>query len=101
MEKHVGIKAKIQVLPDQPDDVPYTCADVSKAAHLLGYTSTISLDEGIRRTVEFYKIANSSETKEQPRKITSSLVEYDNSTTLVHNQAIGVVGSQDSSGYGS
>ncbi len=37
VEKHVGLKAIVKVLPDQPGDVPYTCADVSKAFDLLGY----------------------------------------------------------------
>jgi len=55
VEKHVGKKAQIEVLPDQPGDVPYTCADVSKAERLLGYESTVSFEEGIRRTVAWYK----------------------------------------------
>jgi UDP-glucuronate 4-epimerase len=55
VEKHVGKEAVIKVMPDQPGDVPYTCADVSKARDLLGYTATVPFDEGIRRTVEWYK----------------------------------------------
>merc|ERR1740133_921985 len=31
VQKHVGKKAIIKVMPDQPGDVPYTCADVNKA----------------------------------------------------------------------
>ena len=55
VEKHVGRDAIIKVMPDQPGDVPYTCADVSKAYDLLGYAATVPFDEGIRRTVEWYK----------------------------------------------
>lgn len=55
VEKHVGRKARIQVLPDQPGDVPYTCADVGKAGCLLGYESKVTFEEGIRRTVAWYK----------------------------------------------
>lgn len=55
VEKHVGRKAIVKVLPDQPGDVPYTCADVSKAYDLLGYSATVSFDEGIRRTVQWYQ----------------------------------------------
>eukprot|EP00525_Craspedostauros_australis_P012504 CAMPEP_0198114106 /NCGR_PEP_ID=MMETSP1442-20131203/5585_1 /TAXON_ID= /ORGANISM="Craspedostauros australis, Strain CCMP3328" /LENGTH=400 /DNA_ID=CAMNT_0043771341 /DNA_START=71 /DNA_END=1273 /DNA_ORIENTATION=- len=55
VQKHVGKKAVIQILPDQPGDVPYTCADVSKARKLLGYRSTVSFEEGIRRTVKWYQ----------------------------------------------
>lgn len=54
VEKHVGHKATIKILPDQPGDVPYTCADVSKAYDLLGYQATVPFDEGIRRTVQWY-----------------------------------------------
>lgn len=55
VQKHVGNSAIIKVMPDQPGDVPYTCADVSKASDLLGYAATVPFDEGIRRTVEWYK----------------------------------------------
>merc|ERR1712124_81645 len=54
VQKHVGKKAIIKVLPDQPGDVPYTCADVAKAKHLLGYKSKISFEDGIKRTVDWY-----------------------------------------------
>jgi UDP-glucuronate 4-epimerase len=37
--------------------VPYTCADVSKAERLLGYSSKVPFEEGIRRTVEWYQTA--------------------------------------------
>ena len=55
VQKHVGKSANIQVLPDQPGDVPYTCADVSKAERLLGYRSTVTFEEGIQKTVEWYR----------------------------------------------
>eukprot|EP00535_Pseudo-nitzschia_heimii_P007276 CAMPEP_0197178488 /NCGR_PEP_ID=MMETSP1423-20130617/3741_1 /TAXON_ID=476441 /ORGANISM="Pseudo-nitzschia heimii, Strain UNC1101" /LENGTH=410 /DNA_ID=CAMNT_0042628239 /DNA_START=293 /DNA_END=1525 /DNA_ORIENTATION=+ len=57
VQKHVGKKAIIKILPDQPGDVPYTCADVAKAQQYLGYKSTISFEDGIRRTAEWYKNA--------------------------------------------
>jgi UDP-glucuronate 4-epimerase len=57
VQKHTGMEAKIKIMPDQPGDVPYTCADVSKAAHLLGYQSQVPFEEGIRRTAEWYKEA--------------------------------------------
>jgi UDP-glucuronate 4-epimerase len=55
VEKHVGRDAIIKIMPDQPGDVPYTCADVSKASELLGYRATVPFDEGIRRTVDWYQ----------------------------------------------
>ena len=55
VQDHVGKKAIIKVLPDQPGDVPYTCADASKAYRLLGYRAVIPFEEGIRRTIDWYK----------------------------------------------
>jgi UDP-glucuronate 4-epimerase len=54
VQKNVGKKAIIKIMPDQPGDVPYTCADVSKAYDLLGYRATVPFNEGIRRTVDWY-----------------------------------------------
>jgi len=68
VQKHVGKKAIIKVLPDQPGDVPYTCADVAKAKHLLGYNSKVSFEDGIKRTVDWYKnsyAVNNDELKEE------------------------------------
>jgi len=55
VEKYVGKEAKIEVLPDQPGDVPYTCANVTLAHEHLGYEATVPFEEGIQRTVEWYK----------------------------------------------
>ena len=52
--KYVGKRPIIKIMPDQPGDVPYTRADVSKANELLGYKATVSFDEGMRRTVDWY-----------------------------------------------
>jgi hypothetical protein len=52
--------AKVRQLPDQAGDVPYTCASVEKARSFLGYEATVSFDEGIRRTVEWYNARNSA-----------------------------------------
>lgn len=57
VQKHTKQDAIIKVMPDQPGDVPYTCADVSKAYSMLGYKSKVSFDEGIRRTVQWYNEA--------------------------------------------
>jgi len=57
VQKHVGKKANIKIMPDQPGDVPYTCADVSKAYRLLGYKAQVPFEEGIKRTAAWYKTA--------------------------------------------
>jgi UDP-glucuronate 4-epimerase len=73
VEKHAGQKAIIKILPDQPGDVPYTCADVSKAKEMLGYKSAISFEEGIRRTAEWYKKAYGVVTKDSEASGSSEL----------------------------
>jgi UDP-glucuronate 4-epimerase len=57
VEKYTGKKANKAILPDQPGDVPYTCADVSKAQRLLGYRSKISFEDGIKMTAKWYQQA--------------------------------------------
>jgi len=54
IEETVGRKAKINLLPEQPGDVPLTCADISKARRLLGYRPTTSLRDGLPRFVEWF-----------------------------------------------
>lgn len=57
VQKYTGKKATIKIMPDQPGDVPYTCADVNKAQKLLGYKSKVPFEEGIRMTVNWYNEA--------------------------------------------
>ncbi len=58
VQDKVGRKANIKIMPDQPGDVPYTCADVSKAYKLLSYKAKVPFEEGIRKTAKWYKQAN-------------------------------------------
>jgi UDP-glucuronate 4-epimerase len=55
VQKYTEKEALIKVMPDQPGDVPYTCADICKAKEMLGYNAKVSFDEGIKRTVEWYR----------------------------------------------
>ncbi len=54
IEKALGKKAEINQLPEQPGDVPLTCADISKARKLLGYNPTTQLSEGLPRFIEWF-----------------------------------------------
>jgi len=57
VQKYTKKTALIKQLPDQPGDVPYTCADIRKARRKLGYKAKVSFEEGIKRTVEWYSQA--------------------------------------------
>jgi UDP-glucuronate 4-epimerase len=54
IENALGKKAKINRLPEQPGDMPLTCADISKARKLLGYNPTTKFSEGLPRFVKWF-----------------------------------------------
>ena len=54
IEKVLGKKAKINRLPEQPGDVPLTCADISKARKLLGYDPSTRLSRGLPRFIDWF-----------------------------------------------
>ncbi len=55
IEALVGRKAQINQLPEQPGDVPLTCADISKARRLLGYNPTTPLAVGLPKFVDWFR----------------------------------------------
>jgi len=54
LEDCLGKKAKKNLLPMQPGDVPKTVADISKLRKM-GWAPTTRIDEGIKNFVEWYK----------------------------------------------
>ncbi len=60
IETVVGKKAKINRLPEQPGDVPLTCADISKARRLLGYNPATKLRDGLPKFVEWFRRSGAS-----------------------------------------
>ena len=60
VEENVGKKAIIQVMPEQPGDVKHTCACIGKARELLGYSPQVTFEEGIAKTVQWYKLAHAA-----------------------------------------
>jgi UDP-glucuronate 4-epimerase len=54
MQEALGIEANIRKLPMQAGDVDLTCADISHAQEMIGYSPKTTLEEGIRKTVEWY-----------------------------------------------
>ena len=59
LEDALGVKARIEQLPEQPGDVPQTWASVDKAARLLGYAPATTYAEGVRQFAEWFEIQNS------------------------------------------
>jgi UDP-glucuronate 4-epimerase len=54
IENALGKKAKIIQLPEQPGDMPLTCADIFKAKKLLGYNPTTCLTEGLPKFIDWF-----------------------------------------------
>jgi nucleoside-diphosphate-sugar epimerase len=55
LEKRLGHALQRRHTPSRAGDVPHTLADIGKAARLMGYTPLVDFDEGLRRTVDFFK----------------------------------------------
>jgi UDP-glucuronate 4-epimerase len=55
LERELGRKAQIELVPMQPGDVPETCADVSDLERAVGFRPATSIEEGIRRFVAWYR----------------------------------------------
>ena len=49
------VEARVEMLPEQPGDVPITFADVSKAGRLLGYSPKVPIREGLHRVAAWYR----------------------------------------------
>lgn len=55
LEECLGRKAVMEMLPLQPGDVPDTEANVSELASVVGYKPVVTVEEGVRRFVEWYR----------------------------------------------
>ena len=55
LERSLGKKARIEMLPMQPGDVPATTADVSALESDIGYRPKTTVEEGVPRFVEWYR----------------------------------------------
>jgi UDP-glucuronate 4-epimerase len=55
LEHELGRKAKIELLPMQPGDVPETCAEIEDLMRDVGFRPATSIEEGVRRFVAWYR----------------------------------------------
>ncbi|KAJ1456043.1 hypothetical protein M885DRAFT_482907 [Pelagophyceae sp. CCMP2097] len=63
VEQETGKAAIINQLPDQPGDVPRTCADITKARTLLGYDPKVKFADGMKLLVAWYNDAHKDDVK--------------------------------------
>lgn len=50
-----GFKGRLAWDPSMPDGQPRRCLDTSRAAELLAWRATTTFDEGLRRTIEWFR----------------------------------------------
>src|SRR3989344_3202648 len=55
VEKLMGKKGRYVIIPPRSGDQTETAADISKARRVLGYAPKVSLEEGLKREIEWYK----------------------------------------------
>jgi nucleoside-diphosphate-sugar epimerase len=55
LERLVGRSLERRHTPSRAGDVPHTLADIDKAKRLMGYTAAVDFDEGLRRTVDYFR----------------------------------------------
>lgn len=55
IEKALGKEAILELLPLQPGDVPDTFADSSALEKMVGYKPSVSVDDGVKQFVDWYR----------------------------------------------
>jgi UDP-glucose 4-epimerase len=55
LNRLLGTKTTAQHQPPRPGDVRYSRADISRAQHDLGYKPDVSFEEGLKRTLRWYR----------------------------------------------
>jgi nucleoside-diphosphate-sugar epimerase len=58
MREMIGSRVDAKYGPTRPGDVKDSIADITKARRLLGYEPTVSLEQGLKSTIDWYRSAN-------------------------------------------
>jgi len=55
LKKLIGYKGEVEYGPERAGDVKHSLADMSRAEKHLGYKPKVDFEEGLRRTIEWYR----------------------------------------------
>jgi nucleoside-diphosphate-sugar epimerase len=55
LKKLINYSGEVNHAPERPGDVKHSLADLSQAKECLGYEPTVDFEEGLRRTIEWYR----------------------------------------------
>jgi nucleoside-diphosphate-sugar epimerase len=62
MRELIGVSVEPIYEPERAGDVRDSQADITKARRILNYEPIVSFEEGLRRTVEWYRTAGAATT---------------------------------------
>ncbi|HUS19790.1 MAG TPA: hypothetical protein VMZ25_09085, partial [Terriglobales bacterium] len=60
--KYAGYQGEIEWDATKPDGQPRRCLDTSRARTEFGFVATTSLEDGLRKTIDWYKTQTASAT---------------------------------------
>jgi len=55
LEQELGRKAKNELVPMQPGDVPETCADIDDLMREVGFRPVTSIEDGVGKFITWYR----------------------------------------------
>jgi UDP-glucose 4-epimerase len=55
LKKLTGYKGEVKYAPEREGDIKHSLADISRAKNGFGYEPTVNFEDGLRRTVEWYR----------------------------------------------
>lgn len=65
LKKITGYTGKVKYAPERSGDVKHSLADLSRAEKHLGYKPNVDFEEGLRRTVDWYREQQSASSEKQ------------------------------------
>jgi UDP-glucose 4-epimerase len=57
LRKLTGYSGEVQYGPERTGDIKHSYADISRAKEALGYKPIVGFEEGLKKTVEWYRSA--------------------------------------------
>lgn len=63
-----GYKGGVKHSPERSGDIKHSLADISQAQQHLGYKVLVNFEDGLRRTVEWYKTQDKASQNQDPQK---------------------------------
>jgi UDP-glucose 4-epimerase len=69
LQEITGFNGEVKYVPERSGDVKHSLADLTRAKRHLGYTPRIHFEEGLRRTVEWYRSQTSQSASARARNV--------------------------------